>query len=142
MKIIVRQWPTTLLQLLSPLFCIGFVVILQYVAQNRANTIDIKPPFEIPFGGLFPINLPYDLIRSKDLGLESCLRNNKYAFTSETTSDDVTFARHLVSEVGVAVVPGSSFYANPKDGSQKVRFCFCKKDETLDAAAARLAKLA
>lgn len=91
LKIIVRQWPTTLLQILSPLFCIGFVVILQYVAQNRANTIDIKPPFEIPFGGLFPINLPFDLIRAKDLGFESCLRNNKYAFTSETTSDDVTF---------------------------------------------------
>jgi aminotransferase len=38
-------------------------------------------------------------------------------------------------------VPGSSFYSNPADGSQQVRFCFCKKDETLQRAAERLSKL-
>jgi aminotransferase len=55
--------------------------------------------------------------------------------------DDVAFARHLVETIGVAVVPGSSFYANPKDGARQVRFAFCKKDETLDEAERRLAKL-
>src|SRR5919202_1504626 len=55
--------------------------------------------------------------------------------------DDVEFTRHLVREVGVAVVPGSSFYSRPELGSQQVRFCFCKKDETLEAAAERLRKL-
>src|ERR671917_552482 len=50
-------------------------------------------------------------------------------------SDDVEFTRHLIREVGVACVPGSSFYSNPADGANQVRFCFCKKDETLDAAA-------
>jgi aminotransferase len=53
-------------------------------------------------------------------------------------SDDVTFAKYLVKDVGVATVPGSSFYKNPKDGAQQVRFAFCKKDETLDEAAHRL----
>jgi aminotransferase len=55
--------------------------------------------------------------------------------------DDVAFARHLVEEVGVAVVPGSSFYADPADGRRQVRFAFCKKDETLDEAARRLQRL-
>jgi aminotransferase len=54
---------------------------------------------------------------------------------------DVEFTRHLIREVGVAVVPGSSFYHDPSLGSQLVRFCFCKKDGTLEAAAERLAKL-
>jgi aminotransferase len=56
-------------------------------------------------------------------------------------SDDVTFAKYLVKDVGVATVPGSSFYDDPSLGRQRVRFCFCKKDETIAAAEARLAKL-
>jgi len=56
-------------------------------------------------------------------------------------ADDVEFARYLVQEIGVACVPGSSFYKHPKDGSQQVRFAFCKKPETLDEAARRLQKL-
>jgi aminotransferase len=55
--------------------------------------------------------------------------------------NDIEFTRHLIREVGVAVVPGSSFYNDPADGANLVRFCFCKKDETLEAAAERLAKL-
>ncbi|HEU4401904.1 MAG TPA: aminotransferase class I/II-fold pyridoxal phosphate-dependent enzyme, partial [Candidatus Polarisedimenticolia bacterium] len=53
-------------------------------------------------------------------------------------ADDVTFARHLVRDLGVAVVPGSSFYSDPADGSRQVRFAFCKRDSTLDEAASRL----
>ena len=45
--------------------------------------------------------------------------------------DDVEFARYLVKDVGVAAVPGSSFYKNAEKGRTKLRFCFCKKDETL-----------
>jgi aminotransferase len=56
-------------------------------------------------------------------------------------SDDVEFTRHLIREIGVACVPGSSFYSNPADGARQVRFCFCKKDETLNLAAERLSKL-
>ncbi|PYS56366.1 MAG: aminotransferase [Acidobacteria bacterium] len=52
--------------------------------------------------------------------------------------DDVEFTRHLIREVGVACVPGSSFYSDPALGSQQVRFCLCKKDETLMLAAERL----
>ncbi|HYY42295.1 MAG TPA: aminotransferase class I/II-fold pyridoxal phosphate-dependent enzyme, partial [Pyrinomonadaceae bacterium] len=56
-------------------------------------------------------------------------------------SDDVTFTRHLIQQVGVACVPGSSFYSDPALGAQQVRFCFCKQDETLLRAAERLHKL-
>src|SRR2546423_4089669 len=54
---------------------------------------------------------------------------------------DVRFAKYLVEEIGVAIVPGSSFYNNPNDGANQVRFTFCKKESTLAAAEARLAKL-
>jgi aminotransferase len=57
-------------------------------------------------------------------------------------ADDLAFARHLLAQVGVIGVPGSSFYADRRDGSQQMRFCFCKKAETLQAAAERLAKVA
>jgi aminotransferase len=55
--------------------------------------------------------------------------------------DDVEFARHLVKDVGVAAVPGSSFYKNAAVGRTKLRFCFCKRDETLQEADRRLEKL-
>jgi aminotransferase len=57
-------------------------------------------------------------------------------------SDDVAFARYLAKDVGVAGVPGSSFYKNSDHGKNQLRFCFCKRDETLTAADERLYKLA
>ena len=56
-------------------------------------------------------------------------------------ADDVEFARSLVKDVGVAAVPGSSFYREPASGRTKLRFCFCKRDETLLEADRRLKKL-
>jgi aspartate/methionine/tyrosine aminotransferase len=55
--------------------------------------------------------------------------------------DDVEFAKFLVKEIGVAVVPGSSFYHEPQLGRHQVRFTFCKREETLAAAEERLQKL-
>ena len=57
-------------------------------------------------------------------------------------ADDVEFSRYLVQEVGVAVVPGSSFYHDPALGRTKVRFTFCKRDETLKKAGRRLQAVA
>jgi aminotransferase len=56
-------------------------------------------------------------------------------------TDDVAFSRHLVREIGVATVPGSSFFQDKNLGRQYIRFCFCKRDATLDAAIERLRKL-
>jgi aspartate/methionine/tyrosine aminotransferase len=60
---------------------------------------------------------------------------------STAATNDVAFAKYLIETIGVAVVPGSSFYRNAQDGAQQVRFTFCKKESTLAAAAERLAKL-
>jgi len=56
-------------------------------------------------------------------------------------TNDVEFTKHLVKEIGVAAVPGSSFYNDPRDGASQVRFAFCKRAETLDEAGRRLKKL-
>ena len=55
--------------------------------------------------------------------------------------DDVAFAKYLVKEIGVAAVPGSSFYRDPAHGRTHLRFTFCKTEKTFEAAAERLAKL-
>jgi aspartate/methionine/tyrosine aminotransferase len=56
-------------------------------------------------------------------------------------SRDVSFAKFLVEKIGVAVVPGSSFYNDAQDGASQVRFTFCKKESTLAAAEERLSRL-
>jgi len=63
------------------------------------------------------------------------------AFVPHCGTDDVSFTQHLVKDIGVAVVPGSSFYNNPRDGAQQVRFAFCKTLPTLEEAARRLQRL-
>lgn len=55
--------------------------------------------------------------------------------------DDYTFVRHMIDQAGVAAVPGSSFFANSSDGSKLIRFCFCKKYETLEEARNRLTRI-
>jgi aspartate/methionine/tyrosine aminotransferase len=61
--------------------------------------------------------------------------------TGFNLGDDLEFGRHLITNIGVAGVPGSSFYSNPREGSRYLRFTFCKTDKTLNAAAERLSKL-
>src|SRR6202158_5648109 len=56
-------------------------------------------------------------------------------------ANDIEFVKYLVKDIGVASVPGSSFYNDARDGAQHVRFAFCKRDETLDEAGKRLRKL-
>jgi aminotransferase len=55
--------------------------------------------------------------------------------------DDVSFARMLVKELGIAVVPGSSFYRDPALGRHQVRVAFPKRMETLRQVAPRLAEV-
>jgi aminotransferase len=60
-------------------------------------------------------------------------------FTEVSDLRGVEFAMWLAKEVGVATVPGTSFYHDPKMGETVTRFAFCKKLETLERAAERLA---
>ena len=63
-------------------------------------------------------------------------------FSALSKDDDTTFAKWMAREIGVATVPGSSFYhPGSPEGKSIVRFAFCKTKPTLEAAAERLAKL-
>src|SRR5215470_1420549 len=81
----------------------------------------------------------------EEAGFRCFLPRGAYYVMTDISSfgyaDDIAFTRYLVSEIGVAAVPGSSFYRDPKDGAQQVRFAFCKRDDTLDEAAKRLKKV-
>jgi aspartate/methionine/tyrosine aminotransferase len=56
-------------------------------------------------------------------------------------ANDIEFCRFLVKDVGVAAVPGSSFFRDPSAGRDLIRFTFCKKESTMAAAEERLARL-
>jgi aminotransferase len=79
-------------------------------------------------------------------GFEPMVPDGAYYVMCDTrrfdlAGDDVVFARRLITEAGVATVPGSSFYTDPDRGRHTIRFAFPKRLETLTAAAERLAKL-
>ena len=81
----------------------------------------------------------------QDVGLKCEAPEGAYYVMTEIADfgfkDDLEFTKHLIREIGVACVPGSSFYKSPDDSRNFVRFCFCKMDETLHSAAERLQKL-
>jgi aspartate/methionine/tyrosine aminotransferase len=77
---------------------------------------------EIGFEVLWPEGTYYASIDISGLGFE----------------DDLAFCRYLTTEVGVAAVPSSFFWLGRRAGKDLVRFCFCKKDETIDEAVQRL----
>lgn len=56
-------------------------------------------------------------------------------------ADDLSFVRHMIESAGVAAVPGSSFYSNTNASVALIRFCFCKKYETLEQAGDRLRRI-
>jgi aminotransferase len=116
--------------------------------------------FELP--DAYFTSLGSDYARRRDLLIESLQRHGfacappegAYYVMADIAAfgavDDETFARFLIEEIGVAGIPGGSFYTDPargpstalRPGSTKLRFCFCKKDETLREADRRLARLA
>jgi N-succinyldiaminopimelate aminotransferase len=55
--------------------------------------------------------------------------------------DDAEFCRFLIDEIGVAAIPPSVFYAKSGEGKSYARFAFCKRDDTLETAVARLRQL-
>jgi aspartate/methionine/tyrosine aminotransferase len=62
-------------------------------------------------------------------------------FSDLSSLPDDEFAHWMTREIGVAPVPGSSFYHDPSLGRRMVRFAFCKKLETLERAGERLANV-
>ena len=82
----------------------------------------------------------------RDAGFRFSEPDGAYYFFAEFSAlsrdDDVTFAKWMTREIGIATVPGSSFYRpNAAEGKRYVRFAFCKKQSTLEQAVERLSKL-
>lgn len=79
-----------------------------------------------------------------EAGLKPVLPQGAYYIMADVSRfglKDVEFVRRLIERVGVAAVPGTSFYADKEAGSRWVRFAFPKKPETLQAARERLLTL-
>jgi aspartate/methionine/tyrosine aminotransferase len=111
--------------------------------------------------GVYAMNLPrsyYDKLQSdyrkrrdfllgvlEEVGFKCYKPDGAYYIMTDISDfgfkNDIEFTNHMVREIGVAVVPGSSFYLRPELGAQQVRFCYCKRDETLQKGAERLQKL-
>ena len=96
--------------------------------------------------GPLAADLPVEMaVLTKPTGLVPFMPDGAYYVMADigavTDEDDVTFARRLTVEPGVATVPGSSFYSRPELGRSKIRFAFPKRPETLAEAARRLASI-
>jgi aspartate/methionine/tyrosine aminotransferase len=80
-----------------------------------------------------------------DVGFRCVIPRGAYYIMTEfgalSAVDDVTFSHSLVKDVGVATVPGSSFYHDPAMGRRFIRFAYPKKEETLAEVARRLTSL-
>ena len=66
---------------------------------------------------------------------------DQVASTNPNWTPDRAFAEYMARQIGVAVVPGSSFYAGSGRGTSRLRFNFAKRESTLQEAARRLRRL-
>ena len=94
-----------------------------------------------------------DLLRKRDLladglraaGFEVYTPQGTYFITTDVTpfgeKDAYAFCRALPARCGVVAIPNSVFYDDPEAGRTQVRFTFCKQDDVLTEAMARLASL-
>ena len=110
-----------------------YTTMRQEYAARRA--ILLKALDEVGFGYQQPQGAYYVMADFSSLGWE------KGRFGRPGWSDDRAFAEYLARQVGVVGVPGSSFYAQGKHGTTRLRFTFAKKEATLKQAAERLACL-
>jgi len=98
---------------------------------------------QLLLGALDEANLPY----SKPVGAYYVMADfagvvwDEAKWAQPNWSSDRAFAEYIAREIGVAVVPGSSFYSRPGMGTTRIRFNFAKLMETMEEAAKRLKKL-
>ena len=87
-----------------------------------------------------------DLIRDglTQAGFQPAICDGSYFLNADFRAlgfngDDVDFCRYITTEVGVTAVPVSAFFDGDDGPKSLVRFCFCKQDEILEQAVAKLA---
>jgi len=122
----------------------------QFITFCGQSALQEAMAFAIDFPDSYYENLLADYTRRRDWLCEALRDLGFRVFTPEGTyyvlvdirslgfDDDVAFCRRLPQEAGVAAIPCSSFWKNRQQGRDLVRFCYCKKDETLEEAITRL----
>ena len=144
---------------------VGWAIAPKPIAEAMRRTHDfltVGAPHPLQIAGVTALGLPESYYRDlaamyvgkRDLllagvrkaGFDSVTPRGAYYIMADFSpldfeGDDTAFALHVTRDARVAVVPGSSFYANPKDGARLVRFMFSTRDETLREAIERLETL-
>jgi N-succinyldiaminopimelate aminotransferase len=103
----------------------------------------------LALGDAFYASLAADFVAKRDrlcagllaAGLEPLRPGGTYFVNAVVEGDASSFCRALPERAGVVAIPTSVFYDHPEVGRSLVRFAFCKRDEVIDEAAARLALL-
>ena len=140
---------------------VGYVVAAPELSQavrmsHQFITFSGQPPlqeamaFAIDFPDGYYTELLADYSRKRDwlcralgdLGFEVYIPQGTYYVLVDITSlgfsDDLAFCRMLPEQAGVAAIPCSYFWEGRRRGKELVRFCFCKRDQTLEKAIKRL----
>jgi aminotransferase len=141
-------------------YCIAPADITNAIRKVH-DFLTVGAPHPLQVAGAAALNLPasyYEKLRDayrrrrelflpylREAGLEVHEPEGAYYVMTDIAplgwDDDTEFVRWLIKEIGVASVPGSSFYAPRERGKTKVRFMFAKRDESLHEAGRRLRKL-
>jgi len=124
-----------------------------FLTVGAPHPLQVAGAAAMGFGDAYYAKLRNDYHRRRELflpylekaGFEFSIPEGAYYVMTDVANlggtNDIEFVRRMIETVGVAAVPGSSFY-NPKElGQTKVRFMFAKKDDTLHQAGERLLKL-
>jgi aspartate/methionine/tyrosine aminotransferase len=140
---------------------VGWVIAAPELTSSIRKVHDfltVHAPTPLQMAGVVALNLPdayfnklagdYDVRRKlalqmlENAGLRCFVPDGAYYVMTDASelgvTDDRAFAEWLVEDIGVAAVPGSSFYSG-QDGNSQLRFCFCKKHQTLEEAGNKLA---
>src|SRR3982751_602016 len=117
-----------------------------FLTVGAAAPLQQAGVYALPWGDEYYAGLSHEYIGRGDhiletltgVGLRCFVPRGAYYVMTDISglgyNNDIEFVRHLIETIGIAAVPGSSFYARPGGGGQQVRFCFCKKYETLEGA--------
>jgi aspartate/methionine/tyrosine aminotransferase len=114
--------------------------------EAAATALSIARDYYIELAELYQTRRDFLVAALRAAGLKPLVPRGTYFMMVDISDlgfeDDVSFCRYLATEIGVAAIPPSAFYHDPRDGSSLARFAFCKSQRTLEAAAERLLKLA
>lgn len=116
-----------------------------FTQEAVAEGLKALPKYLPGFVSLYKEKRDFFYAGMKDLGFDFAIPKGTYfmmvPLAGKTKLNDVDFAMKLIKEYKVATVPPSAFYLKSTEGSQYLRFCFAKKEETLKAALENLKSL-